>query len=74
MFSKSIFNTDADLDGKSDRNGDKQCLRDLVLTDPREDKARIQEIKGGLLRDSYYWIVEHADFRQFLQDPHSHLS
>lgn len=31
----------------------KQCLRDLRVTDPRDDKVRIEEIKGGLLADSY---------------------
>ncbi|KAF1830399.1 hypothetical protein BDW02DRAFT_642224 [Decorospora gaudefroyi] len=30
-----------------------QCLRDLYATDPRKDKKRIEETKGGLLADSY---------------------
>ncbi|KAK5994705.1 Vegetative incompatibility protein HET-E-1 [Cladobotryum mycophilum] len=46
-----------------------QCLADLRLTDPRDDKARIEQIKGGLLRDSYCWILEHTDFRTWLEDP-----
>ncbi|KAH7418702.1 hypothetical protein BKA64DRAFT_691198 [Cadophora sp. MPI-SDFR-AT-0126] len=34
------------------------------LTDPREDKKRIEDTKGGLLRDSYRWILEHPNFQQ----------
>ncbi|KAF1832017.1 hypothetical protein BDW02DRAFT_555736 [Decorospora gaudefroyi] len=30
-----------------------ECLRDLYATDPRKDKKRIEETKGGLLADSY---------------------
>jgi hypothetical protein len=29
------------------------CLRDLQTTNPCEDKDRIEQDKGGLLRDSY---------------------
>ncbi|KAL2889493.1 Vegetative incompatibility protein HET-E-1 [Ceratocystis lukuohia] len=45
---------------------DKQCLSDLHITDPRTDKMNIEEKKGGLLKDSYKWILDHADLRQFL--------
>ncbi|KAF2744307.1 HET-domain-containing protein [Sporormia fimetaria CBS 119925] len=31
------------------------CLRDLRPTDPRNDKKRIQDTKGGLLEGSYRW-------------------
>ncbi|RSL60118.1 hypothetical protein CEP51_013820 [Fusarium floridanum] len=52
---------------------DNQCLKDLHVTDPREDKKRIQDTKGGLLRDSYRWILDHADFQRFRDDPQSRL-
>ncbi|KAN0117092.1 putative beta transducin-like protein [Hyaloscypha variabilis] len=42
-----------------------QCRRDLRTTDPRDDKKRIEETKGGLLKDSYRWILEHSDFQQW---------
>lgn len=29
-----------------------ECLRDLRVTDPQDDKKRIEETKGGLLKDS----------------------
>jgi hypothetical protein len=41
---------------------DHQCLKDLRLTDPRDDKTRIEKTKGGLLDDSYQWILNHPDF------------
>ncbi|KFA81663.1 hypothetical protein S40288_09150 [Stachybotrys chartarum IBT 40288] len=44
---------------------DEQCLKALYSSDPRMDKKRIQETKGGLLRDSYHWILEHTSFQQF---------
>ncbi|KAL6901590.1 WD40 repeat-like protein [Trichoderma evansii] len=50
-----------------------RCLHDLRNTDPRDDKARIESIKGGLLEDSYRWILEHSDFQQWLNDDRSRL-
>lgn len=52
---------------------DKQCLRDLYETNPNKDKERIEDTKGGLLRDSYIWILDNADFKQFRNDPQSRL-
>ncbi|KAK2669042.1 NACHT nucleoside triphosphatase [Fusarium oxysporum f. sp. vasinfectum] len=50
-----------------------KCMQDLHVTDPRDDKKRIQDTKGGLLRDSYRWILDHAKFQQFRDDPQSRL-
>ncbi|EXK79656.1 hypothetical protein FOQG_15754 [Fusarium oxysporum f. sp. raphani 54005] len=50
-----------------------KCMKDLHVTDPREDKKRIQDTKGGLLRDSYRWILDHAKFQQFRDDSQSRL-
>ncbi|KAI7972052.1 hypothetical protein EIK77_003145 [Talaromyces pinophilus] len=52
---------------------DKKCLKDLYVTDPREDKVSLQETKGGLLEDSYRWILDHVDFQRFRSDPQSRL-
>ncbi|KKO98596.1 hypothetical protein THAR02_09295 [Trichoderma harzianum] len=49
------------------------CLVDLRTTDPRDDKTRIEETKGNLLKDSYCWILEHADFQIWLNDPQCRL-
>ena len=52
---------------------DKECIQHLRLTDPRNDKKRIQETKGGLLKDSYYWILENSEFQQWRNDQQSQL-
>ncbi|KAH7119393.1 hypothetical protein B0J13DRAFT_457793, partial [Dactylonectria estremocensis] len=49
-------------------DGDKQCLIDLRETDPRDDKTRIEDTKGGLLRDSYRWILDNDDFQRWRDD------
>ncbi|RYP61067.1 hypothetical protein DL771_010266 [Monosporascus sp. 5C6A] len=46
---------------------------DLRSTDPRHDKKRIEQTKGGLLRDSYRWILTHHDFLRWRDDPESRL-
>lgn len=52
---------------------DAKCMADLCSIDPRHDKSRIEETKGGLLKDSYRWILEHPDFQCWRNDPHSRL-
>ncbi|KAL2886888.1 Vegetative incompatibility protein HET-E-1 [Ceratocystis lukuohia] len=51
-------NVDIDKDNK-------QCLSDLSVTDPRIHKKEIEDEKGGLLKDSYKWILSHNNFLQF---------
>jgi hypothetical protein len=50
-----------------------QCIQDIRQTDPRDDKKRIEETKGGLLADSYCWVLDNITFQQWQQDPHSRL-
>lgn len=45
-----------------------KCLQDLRQTDPCDDKTRIQRTKGRLLKDSYRWILDHADFKKWQYD------
>ncbi|KAF2190333.1 NACHT-domain-containing protein [Zopfia rhizophila CBS 207.26] len=54
-------------------NKRKRCTEDLRPTDPRDDKTRIEDTKGGLLKDSYRWILNNADFRQWRDDEQSQL-
>ncbi|APA16011.1 hypothetical protein sscle_16g107810 [Sclerotinia sclerotiorum 1980 UF-70] len=42
-----------------------RCLIDLRTTDPRLDKRRIEETKGGLLDNVYNWIFDNSDFQQW---------
>jgi hypothetical protein len=48
-----------------------ECIRDIRNTDPRDDKKRIEETKGGLLADSYQWIFNNTNFKQWHNDPHN---
>jgi hypothetical protein len=50
-----------------------KCLQDLRLTDPRDDKKRIEDTKGGLLADSYRWVLENPTFQQWRDDERSQL-
>ncbi|KAL6859515.1 WD40 repeat-like protein [Trichoderma novae-zelandiae] len=52
---------------------DKKCLRDLYITDPQMDKKRIETTKGGLVQDSWRWILNHPDFRTWLHDDDKRL-
>lgn len=44
----------------------RRCLELLKATNPQHDKERIEEFKGGLLKDSYHWIVQHEDFERWM--------
>jgi len=50
-----------------------KCIQDLRLTDPRDDKERIEANKGGLLREAYRWVLETSDFQQWRTSQHSRL-
>jgi hypothetical protein len=49
------------------------CIRDIHGTDPRDDKKRIEVTKGGLLADSYRWVLNNTTFQQWQQGLHSGL-
>jgi archaellum biogenesis ATPase FlaH len=51
----------------------KRCIQDLCGTDPRDDKKRIEDTKGGLLKDLYRWVFHNDSFRQWHEDPQSRL-
>ncbi|KAK5994413.1 Vegetative incompatibility protein HET-E-1 [Cladobotryum mycophilum] len=44
---------------------DRQCLRDLRITNPRADRKRIVDAKGGLLWDAYCWVLKNPQFQQW---------
>jgi hypothetical protein len=41
------------------------CVRDIRLSDSRDDKKRIEEAKGGLLKDAYCWALQTSEFQQW---------
>ncbi|KAL2887982.1 Vegetative incompatibility protein HET-E-1 [Ceratocystis lukuohia] len=70
---KSVY---AEMQSQAERredDKDKQCLADLYVTDPRTDKKTIEDKKGGLLKDSYKWILQHKDFRNFKNNEESQI-
>ncbi|RYP11809.1 hypothetical protein DL765_007589 [Monosporascus sp. GIB2] len=48
-------------------------LTDLLLTDPRNNKKRIEDTKGGLLRDSSNWILEYENFQRWRNNDEARL-
>ncbi|CZR41682.1 uncharacterized protein FPRO_11272 [Fusarium proliferatum ET1] len=62
------INNLCDADGRKD-----SCLEDLYITDPIADKKRIEDDKGGLLKDCYKWILENDNFAKWRDDPEQHL-
>jgi hypothetical protein len=50
-----------------------QCMRDLQVTDPREDLARIEGDRDKLLRDCYAWILEDVSFQRWKMQDASRL-
>jgi hypothetical protein len=49
------------------------CIQDLRNTDPRHDKQRIEDTKGGLLVDSYRWVLDNTSFHQWREELNSRL-
>ncbi|PMD55345.1 beta transducin-like protein HET-D2Y [Hyaloscypha bicolor E] len=70
---KEIQNSQTEAEQNPPDPQTRSCIQDLRITDPREDKMRIEDTKGGLLRDSYQWILEHPDFQKWRDDKQSRL-
>ncbi|KAK6389797.1 hypothetical protein LTR81_026987, partial [Elasticomyces elasticus] len=49
------------------------CVRDLHLSNPYDDKKRIEHTKGGLLVDSYDWILGHSQYVQWRESGHRRM-
>ncbi|RSL81258.1 hypothetical protein CEP52_017237 [Fusarium oligoseptatum] len=50
------------------QDADAKYLAALCSTDPRHDKIRIEETNGGLLKDSYRWVLQNPDYQRW-RDP-----
>ena len=50
-----------------------QCIQDLCGTDSRKDKQRIEEMKGGLLKDAYSWVFHNDSYRHWHADLESRV-
>ncbi|KAL7956275.1 hypothetical protein V8C34DRAFT_315809 [Trichoderma compactum] len=52
---------------------EERCLKDLRVTDPRDDKSRIEDINGGLLQGAYDWAIRHGDFIAWRDEKANHM-
>jgi len=74
MYGEGRENADRRLRKEiDDASKDKECLRHLFVTDPHANKVRIEDTKGGLIADSYRWILENCDPKQWRNNQQSHL-
>ena len=49
--------------GSRQSASDEECLQALRITDPENDKKRIIQLKGGLLKEVYEWIEANDKFK-----------
>lgn len=49
------------------------CRQDLFETNPLDDKARIEDLKGGLRPEVFSWVVKNAEFQQWKGDTEARL-
>ncbi|CAI7590969.1 unnamed protein product [Penicillium glandicola] len=52
---------------------DKQCLKDLLLTNPGVEKVRIESRKGGILYESFSWILKNPEIQDWLYNEENRL-
>ncbi|KAL4733207.1 hypothetical protein BDV11DRAFT_175905 [Aspergillus similis] len=52
---------------------DQRCLQDLLLSHPADELRRIEATKGGLLDDSFRWILDSAEYQEWYKSPGSQL-
>ncbi|CAI7622343.1 unnamed protein product [Penicillium manginii] len=60
-------------EAQSELSLNQACLRDLRTTSPHDDKDRIERTNGGLLKDSYCWILDNKQFKQWRENRSSSL-
>ncbi len=64
-FTKKMDRRLSDADNRA-------CLESL-RANPRDEKARIELEKGGLLKESYFWVLNHRVFRRWRDDDEGRL-
>ncbi|EAW16767.1 Pfs, NACHT and WD domain protein [Aspergillus fischeri NRRL 181] len=52
---------------------DQRCLQDLLLSHPDDDRRRIEGTKGGLLDDSFRWILASSEYQAWWNSSESQL-
>lgn len=49
----------------TEASSNQRCLQDLRTTNPRDDKERIVSGSGGLLKESYIWIFDNDEYKEW---------
>ncbi|KAJ5113299.1 hypothetical protein N7456_001833 [Penicillium angulare] len=62
MTSRFIY-----LPSDPNREVDEACWKGLMTTFPRDDMLRIQYLAGGLLKDSYAWILQNPEYKKWVK-------
>lgn len=57
----------------SEQRLNQKCLENFRCTDPRDDKKRIEDLKGGLLDKSYQWVLQAPEFLQWRDNRDSRI-
>jgi Cdc6-like AAA superfamily ATPase len=52
---------------------DNACLRDLLVANPETERRRIEATKGGLLDDSFRWVLGNSEFQRWRSRHQSQL-
>jgi hypothetical protein len=74
QYGNRIYNGDVNnYVGEAGEPSSHQCLRDLRVTNPREDRERIEGDKDRLLQDCYAWILDDASFQRWRTQDASRL-
>ena len=73
MNARELVNVSQKMDRRMSDAENRACLRDLKATDPRDDKDRIEQDRGGLLKDSYAWVLNNDEFKQWRDNEESQL-
>ncbi|KAJ4232218.1 hypothetical protein NW759_002605 [Fusarium solani] len=68
-----VGNSYTEVHNHEGRQANDECLRDLQTTDPRMDKTRIENDKGGLVQGSCNWVLEDSNFQQWGQGTNDRL-
>ncbi|UPL03209.1 hypothetical protein LCI18_014143 [Fusarium solani-melongenae] len=71
--SVQVGNSYTEVHNHEGHQADDECLRDLRTTDPRIDRTRIENDKGGLVQGSCNWVLEDSNFQQWRQRTNDRL-
>lgn len=72
---QTLVQRDSQEQAKKDQEEekDRECLKELRLTNPEDDMKRIEDSKDPLLHESFVWILSHPCFIEWTDDKMTRL-